>query len=309
MTDNKGSLLSGTESFEAAISSLFGPMGVTDPDPPAFEAMVDHAAIGPVVVARIQATAATVTRRSRSITSTDPDWMQLALHHSGPLAVTQDDRTTALKPSELLAIDNTRPYRVVTAGPGDITVLGVPRASLGWHADAISRRTALPIPAQGGIGRLLGYAMSGLNEDLPSPGAARMYLADALTALFLAAFADTTPERASVASGLVDRIRVYVLAHLGDPLLNAERVARQHCISVRYLHALFRGGDLTFTAWVRHERLLRIRRDLLDPGLADRSTTAIASRWGVFDTKHLGRALKREFGETVNDLRGRHKDS
>ncbi|MGR3866968.1 helix-turn-helix domain-containing protein [Streptomyces graminifolii] len=85
--------------------------------------------------------------------------------------------------------------------------------------------------------------------------------------------------------------------------LSAETVARQHRISVGHLHALFRGSDLTFTAWVRHERLLRIRRDLLASASSDVSTATIAARWGVHDTKHVGRALKREFGETVSDLR------
>jgi len=63
---------------------------------------------------------------------------------------------------------------------------------------------------------------------------------DALTALLLAAFADTTPERAPVGSDLGDRVRAYVLAHLHDPRLGAEHVARRHHISVRHLHALFK---------------------------------------------------------------------
>ncbi|MDO0939149.1 helix-turn-helix domain-containing protein [Streptomyces sp. DG2A-72] len=308
MTDSKGFRLRGTEPFEAAVSSLFGSLRVTDPGPPGFQAVVDHVAIGALMVTRIQAAAATVTRDTRCITSTDVEWMHLTLHRCGQVAVTQDDRTTALKPGVLFACDNTRPYRIIGAEASEMTVLCVPRASLGKQADCMSRRTALPIPTQDGIGRLLGCALSGMEKDLPRQGVARTYLADALTTLVLAAFVDTTPEQASVASDLVDRIRVYVLAHLGDPLLSAERIARRHHISVRHLHALFKGYDLTFAAWVRHERLLRIRRDLLDPACADRSTAAIAARWGVLDTKHLGRALKREFGETVSDLRSGQQD-
>ena len=309
MTDSKRNHLSGTEPFEAAASSLFAPLRVTDPGPPEFRAVVDHADIGPVTVARIQAHAATVTRDRRTISSDDRELMHLTLHHGGPVAVLQDGRTATLEPGELFACDNTRPYRIIGAAPSDMTVLSVPRANLGRHADAIGRRTALPLSAQGGIGRLLGYALSAVDGDLPGGGLARTYLADALTALLLAAFADTTPERACVASDLADRIRVYVLAHLGDPRLSAERVARRHRISVRHLHALFQGADLTFAAWVRHERLLRIRRDLLDPACADRSTVAIAARWGVLDAKHLGRALKSEFGETVSDLRRAQRGS
>ncbi|MFJ9736563.1 helix-turn-helix domain-containing protein [Streptomyces sp. NPDC101166] len=308
MTDRKGSRLRGTESFEAVASALFAPLRVTDPGPLGFEAVVDHTAVGPVVVARVQASAATVTRDNHSITSSDVEWMHFTLHHQGVVTAIQGDRITKVEPGEVFACDNTRPYRLIGAGSSDMTVLCVPRASLGRHANSISLRTALPIPTQGGIGGLIGHALSAVGEDLPCQGVARTYLADALTALLLTAFADTTPERAPVASDLVDRIRAHTLAHLGDSRLSAERVARQHHISVRYLHALFKGSDLTFAAWVRHERLSRIRRDLLDPASADISTAAIAARWGVHDTKHLGRALKREFGETLNDLRRGRRD-
>ncbi|MFF7655796.1 helix-turn-helix domain-containing protein [Streptomyces sp. NPDC007983] len=303
MTDRKGSRLRGTESFEAVASALFAPLRVTDPGPHGFEAVVDHTAVGPVVVARVQATAATVTRDNHNITSSDVEWMHFNQHHHGLVTAIQDDRITTVKPGELFACDNTRPYRLIGADPSDMTVLCVPRASLGRHANAISRRTALPLSTLGGIGGLLGHALSAANEDLPRQGVARTHLADALIALLLAAFADITPERASVASDLVDRIRTYALAHLGDSRLSAEQAARQHHISIRHLHALFKGSDLTFAAWVRHERLLRIRRDLLDPASSGISTATIAARWGVHDPKHLGRALKREFGETVNDLR------
>jgi AraC-like DNA-binding protein len=72
---------------------------------------------------------------------------------------------------------------------------------------------------------------------------------------------------------------------------------------VRYLHKLFHGWDQTFAAWVRRQRLLRIRHDLLDPALSHQATAVIAARWGVLDTRHLGRAMKSEFGETVREIR------
>ncbi|MFG2127092.1 hypothetical protein ACGFNV_04760 [Streptomyces sp. NPDC048751] len=75
MTDREGCRLKGTESFEALASALFAPLRVNDAGRPAFEAVVDHADIGPLVVARIQADAATVTRDNRCITSSDTEWM------------------------------------------------------------------------------------------------------------------------------------------------------------------------------------------------------------------------------------------
>jgi AraC-like DNA-binding protein len=309
MTDRESRRLWGTESFQQVASGLFAPLRVTHPGPHAFEASVDHEAVGPVVVARIRAGAATVTRDNRSITSGDVQWMHFTVVHRGPLTAAQDDRAAAVNPAELFACDNTRPYRLIGADTSDMTVLCVPRESLGRHADSIGRRTALPVSAAGGVGRLMGHALSAVEEDLPRHGAARTHLADALTALLLAAFADTAPERAPVSTDLSDRIRVYALAHLGDGRLSAEHIAHRHHISVRHLHALFSGSSLTFAAWIRHERLLRIRRDLLDPASLHVSTATIAARWGVHDPRHLGRALKREFGVTVSDLRRGHQNS
>lgn len=306
MPDCGGLRLRGTEAFETVASDLFAPLRVACAGPPGFEAVVNHVAMGPAVIAHIKATAATVTRDDRSITSSDVEWMHFNLQHHGPLTAVQDDRVTTVKPGELFACDNTRPYRLVGAGPIDMTVLCIPRARLGRHVDSVSRRTARPISAQDGIGGLLGHALSTVDGGGVQDDAARAHLADALTALLLAAFADTSPERTSVTSGLVDRIRAYVLAHLSDPHLSAERVARLHRISVRHLHSLFKGSDRTFAAWVRHERLLRIRLDLVAPACSGVSTAAIAAKWGMHDVKHLGRALKREFGATVSDLRRQH---
>lgn len=295
--------LSGVDAFETAVSALFAPLRLTDTGPPEFQATVRHTVVGPKVVARLRSSAATVVRDS--ILSSDQELMHVTLHHRGKATVVQDDRATALKPGELFACDNTRSYRIIGAGPSDMTVLCVPRAHLGPHADIIARRTALGVPAHSGISGLLGHALA--EAGVPGEGVARAYLADALISLVLAAFTDTSPERAGVASELVDRIRVYTLANLGDPDLCAEYVAREHHISVRYLHTLFRGADLTFAAWVRRERLLRIRRDLLDPALSGRTTEAIAVRWGVRDTRHLARAMRAVFGETVRELRHRQR--
>lgn len=300
----EGRLSDTPKSFVEAISSRFAPLRVADHR--TFHPPVVLATVGPVVVARIRAGAATVDRDHALITSADPEWMQLTLLHSGQVSIAQCRWTIRLNPGDLFAFGTKRPYRLTADGVSDLTAFCVPRASLGRYADVISRRTASPISTEMGAGRLLRQlldAMESVDEDLTAQGPARSYVADALTALLLAAFTETTPEQAAVGSDLVDRIQAYVLANLGDPLLNAERVAQRHNISVRYLHGLFQGRDLTFAAWIRHERLLRIRRDLLDPAFADRSTTAIAARWGNLDSKHLGRALKTEFGVTLTDLR------
>jgi AraC-like DNA-binding protein len=82
-----------------------------------------------------------------------------------------------------------------------------------------------------------------------------------------------------------------------------EAVARAHRISVRYLHKILQPREVTLSAWIRRQRLERIRRDLANPLLADRTVSAIAARWGVLDGTHVSRALKAEYGRTAADIR------
>jgi transcriptional regulator GlxA family with amidase domain len=128
-------------------------------------------------------------------------------------------------------------------------------------------------------------------------------LADALISLVIAAFTEISPERLEAGTDLADRILAYASANLDDPLLSVETVAKRHGISIRHLHNTLQRRDVTFAAWVRTERLRRIRRDLLDPAFAQRTTAAIAARWGMHDPGHLARALKREFGQTAAGIR------
>ncbi|MCO5994379.1 helix-turn-helix domain-containing protein [Actinoallomurus rhizosphaericola] len=138
-------------------------------------------------------------------------------------------------------------------------------------------------------------------DDLPDGWG--LHLADALASLLVASFTDTGPRRVEMAADLTDRIIAYALANLNDPALSVDSVARRHGISSRYLHRLFQRRGTTFAAWVRRERLIRIRRDLQDPALVTRTAAAIAARWGIRDAGHLSRALKREFGRTAADIR------
>ena len=301
--------------LEEAVSSLFVPLRVTIPAVSEFDAVVNATTVGPVVVAHIRCGPATVWRDRGAISSSDPHLVKVMLHRSGPVMVAQDGRTSVLSPGELVAYDTARPYRLVCGDTSDLFVLGIPHAAFGGYADSVSRRTALPVSGEAALGRLLGSLLRGgerADEDESGgvPGPARLHLADALTALVLAAFttAWAGPGAAAEGDGLADRIRADVLGHLDDPELCAEVVARRHRISVRYLHKLFGAWDQTFAAWVRCQRLQRIRRDLLDPAMGDQATAVIAARWGVLDTRHLSRALRSEFGETVRELRREQRD-
>jgi AraC-like DNA-binding protein len=290
--------------LQAVASSILVPLRVTAPAGRPFRARLTAAVAGPLVAARIRGTAHVVSRQARSITSSDPGLLKVTFHRRGMAMVAQDGRENRVKPGDLVVVDTARPYHLAVDDLCDVVVIGVPRSFLGVQGDLISRRSATPLEAGSGTRAVVAATMSGLGDHIDGlPGPAGRHLGDALTSLLIAAFTETAAERADVASDLTERIIAYALANLADPTLSVASVARHHGISTSRLHQLFRRRGHTFAAWVRHERLRRIQRDLLDPDLAQQTAAAIATRWGIADPRHLGRALKAEFGHTAAELR------
>jgi AraC-like DNA-binding protein len=296
--------LAQVEELQAVASSMLVTLRVTAPASAEFRARVDSARVGPVVVGRIRCPPHNVSREARRITSADSDLFKVTLHRDGSAYVAQDDRRCRASPGDLVVFDTGRPYELSVTSACDVVVIGMPRTMLGPNADLISRRVATPQPCDSGTRAVIAGFLSGLADHIDDlPGSSSIHLADALASLIVTAFTESPPACTQVASGLADRIIASTLASLGEPALSVESVARQHGISPRYLHELFRRRGITFAAWVRRERLTRIRRDLQDPALARRTTAVIAARWGIRDPGHLSRALKKEFGQTAAQIR------
>jgi AraC-like DNA-binding protein len=175
---------------------------------------------------------------------------------------------------------------------------------LGPSGELISRRAAITLPSDRGIRSVIAAFFSGLADHadgLGGPGQAR--LEDTVASLLITAFTDVPADRVDAQAGLADRILCYALANLHDPELSVASVAYRHGISPRSLHKLMHQQGIQFSAWVRRERMKRIRQDLLDPLLANWTAAAIAARWGIQDPAHLGRSLKAEFGHSAAEIR------
>jgi AraC-like DNA-binding protein len=294
------------DQLQSAVSSLIVPLRVTTADRAGFHADVTSGFAGPVQVARIRCPAHAVTRDARRITSADRELLKVTLLSSGPAAVYEGDMAQGRPygPGQLAVFDTARPYGIRVTGSCDVTVIAVERGFLGPHADLLARCTGRPLDSDSGTRGVIATFLTGLSghaDDLG--GTAGIHLGEALASLIVAAFTDTTAERADVAADLTDRIVAYTLANLADPALSVETVARRHGISPRHLHRLFQRRGEGFASWLRQERLRRVRRDLLDVRLADRTMAVIASRWGIRDHRHLGRALKAQFATSAAELR------
>ena len=292
------------EELQALVSAILVPLRVMAPVGRSFDATVQAGKAGAVTVARLRSGPHSVARERSVINPADPELIKAVLQLDGNLSVAQDGRRGRLWPGELVVLDTTRPYSLVANGACEVLVLGVPRTLLGANSDLVSRRTAVPVALDTGPRTVIAAFLADLADHIPDlPGASGCHLGDGLASLLIAALIDSGAGRPEPGAALMDRILAHTYTNLADPGLSVTSVAREHGISPRQLHKLFLPRGCTFAAWVRRERLSRIRRDLLDPALARHTTAVIAARWGMPNSSNLSRRLKVEFGQTAAEIR------
>jgi AraC-like DNA-binding protein len=271
-----------------------------------FHSSLRSAVAGEVRVSLVSGSPCVLTRDSGLIRPNEPGFLTVVLHRAGRAGVAQDGRQCLLEPGDLVNYVTSRPYEVTFWEPYEAVVVTVPIAALGSHADTLAGRTAVAVGTDRGPRDVVGALFEGLAAKVESctlgaGSRSKEYLADAIVSLVIAELVDIAPQ--SAGDDLADRVLAHCLSSLADPGLTVESVARAHGVSVRYLHKVLAPTGSTLSAWIRRQRLERIRRDLADQSLAGRTTSAIAARWGMTDTGHLSRALRAEFGMTAREIR------
>ncbi|GAA2645675.1 AraC-like ligand-binding domain-containing protein [Paractinoplanes durhamensis] len=277
--------------FEHAVSAACAPVQVRPDDGVAFSGSLRGARAGDLIVAHLRTSPSTVRRSGRLLCSTDPEFVKLAWQRRGSSRLEQDGRRCVVAAGSVVAYETIRPYLLHSDDPRwEALVVAVPRSRLGTHR----LRTALPVSVGSGPGRALTLLVEELARNTGSPAAS--HLADAVASTMLAVYAGAPASPPADPGTLAERVRTFALANLSDPGLCVESVAAALGVSVRQVHKACAAGGFTIAAWIRRERLERIRRDLADPALAGRGTAAVARRWGLLDVSHLARQFRAVFG-------------
>jgi AraC-like DNA-binding protein len=292
--------------FATLLAEAAAPVRVRPLTDGAFHSAVRSALAGDVRVSVVSGSPCTVTRGPELIGPRDPALLVVALPRIGRAVVEQDGRRCLVEPGGLVNYVTSRPYELTFWETYEMVVVSVPLAALGSHADTLGGRTAVAVTTDRGPRDVVAtlFATLAAKIDGCTAGEASCseeYLADAIVSLAIAELVDIAPQGAG--DDLADRVLAHSLAHLADPGLTVESVARAHAVSVRYLHKVLEPRGTTLSAWIRSQRLERIGRDLADESLRGRTLSAIAARWGMTDAGHLSRALKAEFGMTATEIR------
>lgn len=274
-----------------------------------FEGSASSQRLAGVQVWLVKASPMVAVRARQHIDASGQDDYLLALHVRGTAHATQAGREATLRPGDFTLIDSARPYSIAFPGPGPFehVIYQIPRAFLDARCE-IGSATALRVPAASAAGQLVSPYLRRLARSVVSlSGHVREQafvdsgLDLAISALRAAAgYRDSVnPHGRSPASELRD----YALAHLGDPSLSPESVARACYVSVRQLHRLFAREGVTFGTWVREQRMRRCRDDLADLELSHLTIAEIAARWGFRSAAHFTRTFEARYQVTPSSLR------
>jgi AraC-like DNA-binding protein len=281
---------------------VFEPMDVTRPTADPFTGMAWGHALGPLLVFRVAADASAIHRTPSLIADSDPEWLQLSLQLRGRCVVTQDGRSTNVGPGDLTTWESSRPYTVEALTPFELVNVFCPEHLLRPHTDSLYARTATRVPFGGIVRGLLTEIVRGLDDGTIGPG--DVAVAESLVALVRGMHGGRIDTTDSPAGLLLGRIRGYIAAHLDDPELGPDAIARAHFVSRSYLDRLFEDEPSSVWGSIREGRLERCRRDLADPRLAGRTILDIATRWGFTSAAHFSRAFRARYGMSPRDARG-----
>ncbi|MFD5323503.1 helix-turn-helix domain-containing protein [Streptomyces sp. NPDC127092] len=298
----------------------------------ASDATSDHAAdfraelrvmeLGPVTVWRTSFPTVRFRRSVRRVRQADSEFYHLSLLTDGGLTQTHERGGTAAVGAGGILVDSSwqaceaLAHASAPAAEGQtglVAGVGVdlPRTALTLPPHQVERVLGHGLSVENGTGALLAGFLTGLDRqahalrpsDAPRLGTVVLDLVSAFFADALNAEAALPPETRHEV--LVARIRTFIQQHLPDPGLTPGTVAAAHHISLGHLHRVFgeRFPDETVAAWIRSQRLERIRAELADVSLRTLPIHVLAGRWGMPRASQFTRAFRAAYGISPREYR------
>jgi len=254
---------------------------------------------GRLSLARIESQRQLVRRTERDIARTPRHGFYANLQLAGSSEMRQHGRVAVLRPGDLAVVDTTEPFAFEFATDFRQLSFFVP-ASLLTAQVAGRVPTATRIDTTGGVGAAIRHALRALPTLAPETAARLAVHAGGLLAVALDGPVDAAPVRSrrTYAQVVVD-----IEEHLADDDLCPTTTAWRLGISVRGVHGLFAGRELSYAATVRRLRLEQAVRDLRDPARRHLRIIDIAADAGFADVAGFHRAFRRAYGRTPSQVR------
>jgi AraC-like DNA-binding protein len=259
-------------------------------------------------ITRINSSSSIVHRSEKNIRHSDADCFLISLQLKGDTSLSQDYRSSTLKPGDLAIYDTTRAYDLKLINTNEQIVVEVPRKTCIRSIGIPDRLTAIKLDGNDSHTRICREFLLTLYRDLHNLDLAQQ---ESMMYIFLElmrhAYQPVTREiNLSKSPGQQLKflmIKNHMLENLCDNDMNQESVSKIFGISRRYLNRLFEQEELSFSTWLRKERLERCCRDLENPIYNKHTVLEIAHKWGFNDASHFSRTFKNTYNCTALQYR------
>lgn len=294
--------------FRSLVSSSFVPLRISCDGGQPFSARLCSAEADDIVFTEVDARPHLVERTPELIAAGGAGYYKVSLLLSGTSILVQDGKELVMRAGDLSIYDTSRPYSLLFGEEFRNLIMMFPKDRLELPIPFTEQLTAVSLSNEHPIlAPVITAFLSQFPTHLqPLDTGVRAKLAHTsldLLGTMLSSILDQQPTGRDPHQVMLQKIYRHIEAHLASPDLTPGSIAAAHYISTRHLHALFREAGTTVSTWIRERRLDRCRADLLDPVLASRTISAIASRWGFTDAAHFSRVFKSAYGISPSDLR------
>jgi AraC-like DNA-binding protein/quercetin dioxygenase-like cupin family protein len=209
--------------------------------------------------------------------------------HSGDAIISSKDEHSLMQANTDMVVHNVRLKRDRLRGM-------VP--DLGSALERIVIPNSPNLQLLSGYARLLQTSDALASEALPL---ASIHLHD-LAALALGAKDEFAAARGRQAAWL-ESIRRDIVLNACNPAFSIQALAGKHGVTPRYIQKLLSSAKLSFSDYLREQRLLAAFRMLSRQQTHQQSVTRIALDCGFADVSHFSRAFRERFGKTPTEVR------
>ena len=302
-----------TERYAAwreAICDVYVNVDVKASDPARYRGFIHEAQFGAVSLTDILLSEQRIRRGRTHLSRLDKDCYYVQLLHRGGIEVHQrgaQHHSTAARGAIFLASEE---YELQGHGEVRSFYLELPRAEFAQRFSSNRVPVSAPLNTAQGLGRIVSDFCATLATESPrlqGPQREAMgaQVMDLLAIALQAAEDDAPMGEASVKAARLRSVQHWIEGRLADPELTLERVAAANGMSLRSLHLLFEGGEMSASEWIWHRRLQRAH-DCLARGEGG-TITGVAFDHGFNSSAHFSTMFRRRFGLSPRDVaRRRH---
>jgi AraC-like DNA-binding protein len=272
-----------------------------------FAAEVSAWTYGPVELSKTSFLAdgtASYLRGGPEIRQDPRDHFELLAVVHGTVDLEQGGRRSALGDGDCVLYDQARPFSLRFQGQCEAIFMNIPCARVLRRLPDATHLTALRVGGDSKLGCFVGALLRDLvNLDMDAKTAQRAGLGHSMADTVLASMEAELGGRIGDVTGdarMLVQTKKFILAHLCDPELAIDEVAKAQEISRSTLNRLFASEATTPMKWVWTQRLAACHEALAAGGV--KQITALAFDHGFNDLSHFSRSFKKMYGRSPRSL-------